>query len=64
MGCDRHGWDGDAILEVTLLNNSDGFKFEEYGESITIRRTIKRPSGGGFILLDSSGEVLLNISLQ
>ncbi|CAN0515788.1 unnamed protein product, partial [Ectocarpus sp. 12 AP-2014] len=36
----RHGWKGDAVLEVTLLNDVHGFKFEEYGESITIRRTI------------------------
>ena len=48
----RHGWAGNAVLEVTLLNNEHGFKFEEYGASITVRRTIKQPSGGGFELLD------------
>lgn len=53
----RHGWKGDAVLEVTLLNNKHGFKFEEYGTSITVRRTIKRPSGGGFALLAQDGEV-------
>lgn len=53
----RHGWKGDAILEVTLLNTEHGFKFEEYGESITIRRTIKQPSGGGFALVGADGEV-------
>ncbi|CAN0091585.1 unnamed protein product [Ectocarpus sp. 12 AP-2014] len=53
----RHGWKGDAILEVTLLNTEHGFKFEEYGESITIRRTIKQPSGGGFALVGADGEI-------
>eukprot|EP00752_Nemacystus_decipiens_P012922 g11436.t1 len=47
----RHGWKGDAVIEVTLLNNKYGFKFEEYGDSITVRRTIKQPSGGSFALL-------------
>lgn len=47
----RHGATGDAVLEVTLLNNEAGFKFDEYGKSITVRRTIKQPTGGGFALL-------------
>ncbi|CAM9279674.1 unnamed protein product, partial [Laminaria digitata] len=34
----RHGWTGDAVVEVTLRNNSQGFKFDEYGSSITVRR--------------------------
>lgn len=53
----RHGWEGDAVVEVTLLNDEHGFNFEEYGASITIRRTIKQPSGGGFELLDHDGKV-------
>eukprot|EP00903_Cladosiphon_okamuranus_P016265 g15001.t1 len=53
----RHGWKGDAVLEVTLLNNEHGFKFDEYGDSITVRRTIKQPSGGGYALLDQNGEI-------
>ncbi|CBJ48925.1 smc-like protein [Ectocarpus siliculosus] len=53
----RHGWKGDAVLEVTLLNTEHGFMFEEYGESITIRRTIKQPSGGGFALVGADGAV-------
>ncbi|CBJ48924.1 smc-like protein [Ectocarpus siliculosus] len=53
----RHGWKGDAVLEVTLLNTEHGFMFEEYGESITIRRTIKQPSGGGFALLGHDRKV-------
>lgn len=44
-------------MEVTLLNSSEGFKFEEYGESITVQRTIRQPSGGGFALLDHDGKV-------
>ncbi|CAM9671007.1 unnamed protein product [Ascophyllum nodosum] len=53
----RHGWKGDATLDVTLLNTPDGFKYDEYGQSITIRRTIKQPSGGGFELISHDGEV-------
>ncbi|CAM9327713.1 unnamed protein product, partial [Ectocarpus sp. 8 AP-2014] len=53
----RHGWKGDAILEVTLLNDISGFKFEEYGESITVRRTIKQPSGGGIALLGHDRQI-------
>eukprot|EP00752_Nemacystus_decipiens_P012920 g11434.t1 len=53
----RHGWKGDAVLEVTLLNNEHGFKFEEYGTSITVRRTIKQPSGGGFALISQDGDI-------
>ena len=56
----RDGWEGDAIIEVTLLNNEHGFKFEEYGASITVRRTIKQPSGGGFQLLDHAGKVRIS----
>lgn len=59
FACFRHGWDGDAILEVTLLNNEDGFKYERYGDSITIRRTIKQPSGGSFTLLAHTGKVCM-----
>ena len=47
----RHGWPGDAVLEVTLYNNQHGFRYEEYGDSITVRRTIKQPSGGSFALI-------------
>ncbi|CAM9332422.1 unnamed protein product, partial [Ectocarpus fasciculatus] len=53
----RHGWKGDAVLEVTLLNNVFGFKFDEYGESITIRRTIKQSGAGGFTLLGHDRKV-------
>lgn len=45
------------MLEVTLLNDVHGFMFEEYGESITIRRTIKQSSGGGFALLGHDRKV-------
>lgn len=55
----RHGWDGDAILEVTLLNNEHGFKYDQYGSSITIKRTIRQPSGGGFSLLAHDGAVCM-----
>lgn len=54
---ERHGWQGDAALEVTLLNDKYGFKFEEYGSSITVRRTIRRPSGGAFELLGHDKKV-------
>lgn len=54
---DRHGWEGDAIVQVTLLNNSQGYKFDEYGDSITVKRTIKQPSGGGFALISHDGQV-------
>lgn len=37
----RHGWEGDAEVEVKLLNAKDGHDFEKYGASITIRRVIK-----------------------
>lgn len=47
----RHGWPGDAVLEVTLYNNQHGFRYEKYGDSITVRRTIKQPSGGSFALI-------------
>lgn len=57
FGMFRHGWDGDAILDVTLLNNDQGFKYEQYGDSITVRRTIKQPSGGGYSLLAHDGTV-------
>lgn len=53
----RHGWEGDAVVQVTLLNNSQGYKFDEYGESITVKRTIKKPSGGGFALISHDGQV-------
>ncbi|CAM9205870.1 unnamed protein product, partial [Hapterophycus canaliculatus] len=53
----RHGWQGDAVLEVTLLNDKAGFKFAEYGSSITVRRTIRRPSGGAFELLSHDKKV-------
>ncbi len=56
MTC-RHGWAGDAVVEVTLLNNEHGFNFEEYGSSITVRRTIRQPSGGGFELRGHDGQV-------
>lgn len=45
------------MVQVTLLNNSQGFKFEDYGESITVKRTIKQPSGGSFALIGHDGEV-------
>lgn len=53
----RHGWKGDAVLEVTLLNDMYGFKFDDYGESITIRRTIKQSGAGGFTLLGHDRKV-------
>jgi len=56
----RHGWKGDAVLAVTLLNSEHGYKFDEYGASITVRRTIKQPSGGGYELLDHDGKVNVN----
>ncbi len=42
---------------MTLLNNEHGFKYDEYGASITVRRTIKQPTGGGYELLDHEGKV-------
>lgn len=57
----RHGWKGDAVLAVTLLNNEHGFKYDEYGASITVKRTIKQPSGGGYELLDHDGKVNVKV---
>lgn len=60
----RHGWKGDACLEVTLLNTEDGFKHELYGDSITIQRTIRAPSGGSFALIGADGKVrILNFAI-
>ncbi|CAM9711696.1 unnamed protein product [Scytosiphon promiscuus] len=53
----RHGWQGDAVLEVTLLNDKYGFKFDEYGSSITVRRTIRQPNGSTFELLSHDKKV-------
>lgn len=53
----RHGWSGDAELDVTLLNAEDGYKYEEYGDCVTVRRTIKRPNGGGYSLIGADGSV-------
>lgn len=53
----RHGCKGDAVVEVTLLNTMNGFKFDDYGDSITVRRTIKPNGGGGFALLGHDGMV-------
>lgn len=39
------------------MNKIDGFKFGEYGDSITIRRTIKPNGGGGFELLGHDRKV-------
>lgn len=49
---------------MTLLNNEHGFKYDEYGDSITVRRTIKQPSGGGYALLDQNGEVRLRVAVD
>ncbi|CAN0074078.1 unnamed protein product, partial [Phaeothamnion confervicola] len=50
---------GDALVQVTLLNSDDGFEYDKYGDSITVRRTIKRAGGGGKLeLIGEGGEVL------
>lgn len=54
---DRRGWDGDAVVQVTLHNNSEGHDFDEYGSSITVRRTIKQSGGSEFTLIGHDGQV-------
>ena len=54
---DRHGWGEDAVVQVILHNNSQGYEFDEYGRSFTVRRTIEHFGGGGFALIGHDGDV-------
>lgn len=49
-----------ALVKVTLTNaRDDGYRYDEYGESISIERTIfKSKSGGGFKLRSHKGRVV------
>ncbi len=53
----RAGWEGDAEISITL-ENDDGYKYEEFGNEITVRRTISRGKGGGFSMLNYKGQVI------
>jgi len=56
-GLIRHGSDGPAILRVALLNEGpDAFKPSEYGNRITVERTINRSGGGAYALKDVHGK--------
>ena len=53
----RHGSDGPAVLNVTLLNEGpDAFKPQEYGNRITVERTISRSGGGAYALKAANGK--------
>eukprot|EP00611_Tribonema_gayanum_P020504 TRINITY_DN3754_c0_g3_i3.p1 TRINITY_DN3754_c0_g3~~TRINITY_DN3754_c0_g3_i3.p1 ORF type:complete len:1163 (-),score=551.53 TRINITY_DN3754_c0_g3_i3:437-3868(-) len=54
----RHGWGGDAEVEVKMLNTPDGHKFDVYGQSITVRRVIKRGASAVVELLSHDGRVV------
>ncbi|KAG5192145.1 P-loop containing nucleoside triphosphate hydrolase protein [Tribonema minus] len=54
----RHGWGGDAEVEVKMLNTPDGHKFDVYGQSITVRRVIKRGASAVVELLSHDGTVV------
>ena len=53
----REGSDGPAIVRVTLLNRgADAYKFEDYGDKITIERRIhKGSSANTYKLLSGLG---------
>eukprot|EP00611_Tribonema_gayanum_P020500 TRINITY_DN3754_c0_g1_i1.p2 TRINITY_DN3754_c0_g1~~TRINITY_DN3754_c0_g1_i1.p2 ORF type:complete len:1140 (+),score=508.08 TRINITY_DN3754_c0_g1_i1:127-3546(+) len=54
----RHGWAGDAEVEVKLRNTPDGYRFKKYGASITILRTIKRSAPATIKLIADNGAVV------
>ncbi|KAG5192144.1 RecF/RecN/SMC [Tribonema minus] len=51
----RHGWAGDAEVEVKLRNTPDGYRFKKFGASITILRTIKRGAPATIKLIADNG---------
>lgn len=53
----RHGWKGDAYVQVTLSNTRDGFKFDEFGCSISVKRIITQAGGGRFKLIGEDKKV-------
>ncbi len=53
----RTGWEGDAEISITL-QNEHGYKYEEFGNEMTVRRIISRGRGGGFAILDCKGQVV------
>lgn len=53
----RHGCDGDAQVAVTVQNCKDGYKFDVFGDAITIRRTLKKIGSHPFQLIGSDGIV-------
>lgn len=53
----RHGWKGDAYVQVTLSNTRDGFKYDEFGCSITVKRIITHAGGGRFKLIGEDKKV-------
>jgi structural maintenance of chromosomes protein 6 len=53
----RHGWSGDAEVEVKLLNAADGYNHQKYGGSITVKRIISKASTAVHLLADS-GEII------
>jgi structural maintenance of chromosomes protein 6 len=53
----RHGWSGDAEVEVKLLNAADGYNHQKYGGSITVKRIISKTSTAVHLLADS-GEII------
>ncbi len=53
----RTGWEGDAEISITL-ENEYGYKYEEFGNEVTIRRIISRGRGGGFAILNCRGQVV------
>jgi structural maintenance of chromosomes protein 6 len=50
----RHGWSGDAEVEVKLLNAADGYNHQKYGGSITVKRIISKTSTAVHLLADSA----------